>query len=419
MVIKRPRFSVLIPAFNGMPFLGHTVETVLSSGSESFELIVSDDRSKDGSIEFLTGLQDPRLQVLQTPPGSSFSMVDHWEWLLGHARGDWITFLGQDDGIQAHFFELATRLADRAEELGIRTIAAQRAEFVWPSKAEGPLSVSLRDPSSSWISCRQSNRRALLALLSLRSYHFLPQMYTNSLWEKGLIDDVRRLQGGSFFTCHPQDANIAAAAVRMEEEYLYSGLSLGWVGTSKKSAGLAIAHFSAPVSPETESLATEYARSVRSSKISYPDWAGDFAMGENAIYFWQALLKTRGLAMKSSDRILDSSAFITVLLAFALARHRVAAWSSIKREQYSSIAKLNHVSYQLVVLFALLVRGGFALALNIRKAFRAVSGLMRRGGKLKNWTVLEVSDFSEVIPLAQEFGAKTAEEIALLFRKEG
>lgn len=419
MGIQRPRFSVLIPAFNGMPFLGHTVETVLSSGSESFELIVSDDRSRDGGLEFLTGLKDPRLQVIQTPPGSSLAMVEHWEWLLGHAHGDWITFLGQDDGLQGHFFDLATRLADRAEKLGIRTIAAQRAEFFWPREAEGPLSVSLRDPSSSWISRRQSNRHAMLALLSLRSYHFLPQMYTNSLWQKSLIEDVRRLQGGSFFTCHPQDANIAAAAVRLEEEYLYSGLSLGWVGTSKKSAGLAIAHFSARVSPETESLATEYAKSVRSSKISYPDWAGDFAMGENAIYFWQALRQTRRLALKPLDRILMSSAFVTVMLACSLARHRVAAWSSVKREQYSGIAKLNHASYQLVIFFALLVRGGFVLALNIRKVFRAVTGFMRGGEKLKDWKVLEVSDLSEVIPLVQGFGARTDGEIALPFSKEG
>lgn len=402
-----------------MPFLTHTVGNVLSSRSESFELIVSDDRSRDGGLEFLIGLKDPRLQVLQTPSGSSFSMVEHWEWLLGHARGDWITFLGQDDCLQGHFVELATRLTDRAEELGIRTIAAQRAEFVWPGETEGDLSVSLRDPSGSWISRRQSSRHALLALLSLQSYHFLPQMYTNSLWQKGLIEDVRRLQGGSFFTCHPQDANIAAAAVRLEEKYLYSGLSLGWVGTSKKSAGLAIAHAAAPFSPETENLATEYAKSVRSSKISYPDWAGDFAMGENAIYFWQALRKTRGLAVKSLDRVLDSSAFATVLLSFSLARHRVAAWSPAKREQYSNITEQNNVSYQLVISLALLVRAGFVLALNIRKAFRALIGLMCGTGTSRNWTILKVSELSEVVPLVQKFGAKTGYEIGLPFPKEG
>lgn len=114
-----------------------------------------------------------------------------------------------------------------------------------------------------------------------------------------------------------------------------------------------------------------------------------------------------------------SSAFVTVMLACSLARHRVAAWSSVKREQYSGIAKLNHASYQLVIFFALLVRGGFVLALNIRKVFRAVTGFMRGGEKLKDWKVLEVSDLSEVIPLVQGFGARTDGEIALPFSKEG
>lgn len=412
-----PRFSILVPAFNGMPFLRHTVETALAAGSDSFELVVSDDHSKDGGLEFLAGLRDPRLRVLQTPESSSFSMVEHWEWLLGHARGDWIMFLGQDDGLQSHFFELATRLADHAEELGLRTIAAQRAEFVWPIEAEGSLSVSLRDPSRASISRRSYSRHALLALFSLHSYHFLPQMYTNSLWQKSLIDDVRRLQGGVVFTCHPQDANIAALGARLEKEYLYSELSLGWVGTSKKSAGLAIAQFSAPASRETESLATEYAASVRSSPIRYPKWAGDFEMGENGIYFWQALRKTHFLGRTPLDRVLGSSSFITALLTFSLARHRVASWSPQKRKQYWVVAKRNKVSYELVVFLALIVRATFVLVLNARGALRLLRGVLRGAGKPKHWTSLEVSDFSEVLPSVRKFGAAGVDEIAFMFAK--
>jgi hypothetical protein len=419
MEIIRPRFSVLVPAFSGMPFLRHTVETVLAAESDSFELVVSDDRSKDGGLEFLTGLQDPRLQVLETPPGSSFSMVEHWEWVLGHARGEWVMFLGQDDGLQGHFFDLAARLADCAEELGLRTIAAQRAEFVWPTESEGRLSVSLRDPSRASIYLRRSNRQALLALLSLRSYHFLPQMYTNSLWQRSLIDDVRQSQGGAFFTCHPQDANIAAAAVRLDEEYLYSGLSLGWVGTSRKSAGLAIARFSASASPEAESLATEYAQSVKSSEILYPDWAGDFKMGENAIYFWQALRNTSSLGPTSLDRVLASRAFLSLVLAFSLARHPVGAWSPGKRRQYRTISRRNRVPYQPVIFLALLVRVGFLLGLNARGTLRSIRGALRGVKKSGYWTRLDVTDLAGVLPAVQKFGARADVELGLFWPEKG
>lgn len=421
MESNSPRFSILVPAFKGMPFLQYTIHSVLVASSQDFELVVSDDRSDDGTLEFLSGIVDPRLRVLQTPAGSSFSMVEHWEWLLSQACGDWVMFLGQDDGLQSHFFELATHLANRAEKLGLRTIAAQRAEFVWPGDGDGDgeagaeAHVELRDPSRPLITRRSLERGALVALLSLRSYHFLPQMYTNSLWRMSLIREVRQLQDGVFFTCHPQDANIAALGVRLEKEYLYSGISLGWVGTSKKSAGLAIAQSLNPISSEAANLAREYAQSVKTSAITYPSWAGDFEMGENAIYFWQALRNTHSVGSTPLDRLIVSVPFVTLMLSFALARHRVGTWTQEKLIQYRSIARQNRVPYGILVFLARLIRGGFVSFLTLRSALRRARGFFRGDGKSRHWTREGASDLPEVLPLVQAVGARAYNKINLLF----
>lgn len=403
--------SILVPAFNGMPFLQYAVQSALSQRSGDFELVVSVDRSEDGSIEFLSRIDDSRLRVLETPVGSSYSMTEHWEWLLRQARGEWVMFLGQDDGLQSHFFELAFRLINKAQKLNLRLIAAQRAEFVWPYVGEKKPVASFRDPSREIISCHSLNLRALYALLSLRSYHFLPQMYTNSLWKMSLIEEVRGLQGGAFFTCHPQDANIAALGVRLEKKFLFSGFSLGWVGVSERSAGLAVAESLNPASPTRARIAQDYTASVEKSPIVYPTWAGEFEMGENAIYFWQALRSTRNVGSTPLEKLFDSVFFITVMLAFSLARHRVSSWTTDKLKQYRSFARRNRVPYGLVIFLSGLVRLGFFAFITLRSGFRNIVGFFGDVGKTGQWRRVAVSSMSEVIPLVQDAGSKTHYEL--------
>lgn len=307
MNIKPPKYSIIIPTCNGETYLPTCIETIISQDYSDYELIISDDHSTDGTRTFLETLEHPNINIVYPP--ESMSMTEHWEWALSHAKGEWQIFVGQDDGLQAYFFQLADRLTSEAKEKGLRTIMSSRAYFFWKGceYVYGDIAVSYYAENK--IKIHNFKYQALKALLGLQDYFELPQMYTTALFHKNLLDEARSKQGGKVFSCHPQDANLAAIACSLEKKYLKSYIPLGWVGSSPKSAGMAISDAKSSISnkgmlEESEQLKKDYLKKISKSKLTYHEWAGDFSFGSAALYFWQALLMTAHLRTKNiNDKI--------------------------------------------------------------------------------------------------------------------
>ena len=61
-----PRFSIIIPCFNGEPYLGQAIESCLAQTAQDVEVIVVDDGSTDGSAETAqtAARTDRRVRVL-------------------------------------------------------------------------------------------------------------------------------------------------------------------------------------------------------------------------------------------------------------------------------------------------------------------------------------------------------------------
>ena len=55
--------SVILPVYNGLPFLKASVESVLQQTHPDFQFFIVDDRSDDGSADYLRTLNDPRVQL--------------------------------------------------------------------------------------------------------------------------------------------------------------------------------------------------------------------------------------------------------------------------------------------------------------------------------------------------------------------
>lgn len=93
----RPRISIVIPVRNRGATLSATLETCTTQAFADFEVIVSDNQSHDNTIAVVEGCADPRVRLVKTP--ASLAMTDNFEFALRHARGDYILFIGGDDGL--------------------------------------------------------------------------------------------------------------------------------------------------------------------------------------------------------------------------------------------------------------------------------------------------------------------------------
>ena len=66
-VAETPRVSVVMPVYNAMPYLDIAVESILGQTYQSFEFVILDDASTDGSTQRLRewAKRDPRIRMLE------------------------------------------------------------------------------------------------------------------------------------------------------------------------------------------------------------------------------------------------------------------------------------------------------------------------------------------------------------------
>lgn len=95
--MRVPKVSVLIPVFNGEPFLVECLESILAQDFTDFEILLADDHSKDGSLELLKRYadKDPRLRFWKNP--KNLGLTGNFNRCLSEARGEYIKYVLQDD----------------------------------------------------------------------------------------------------------------------------------------------------------------------------------------------------------------------------------------------------------------------------------------------------------------------------------
>jgi glycosyltransferase involved in cell wall biosynthesis len=353
VINSKPKYSVIVPVRNGGKYLPHCVDTIISQGFDNYELIISDDHSIDNTPDYLREIVHPNIKVIYPPTG--LSMTEHWEWALSHAIGDWLIFVGQDDGLQPIFFSLAEILTSIAAKKKVRSIMSQRAYFFWPGCEAIYGNVAVKYRAAAKIKLLNCRYQALLSLLGFQTYFELPEMYTTSLFSKELIEEAKEKNFGKLLITHPQDANLAAIACSLDRHYLMSYIPLGWVGSSPKSAGMAVSMDSAILGStralnDAESVRKDYYSKMENSRLKIHPLAGEFSFGSGAVYFWNALLQTDYLRKPLINRLLLSNLFKTVMLAGVLAdvRHQKKLNRSNRMRLLKDIIEINRCNYSLI-----------------------------------------------------------------------
>ena len=90
-----PRVSVVVPVYNGGPYLREALDSVLAQRDADLELVIADGGSTDGSPMVIEQVRqaDPRVRVVDGAPGAAAN----WTAVTQQARGDFVKLLCQDD----------------------------------------------------------------------------------------------------------------------------------------------------------------------------------------------------------------------------------------------------------------------------------------------------------------------------------
>ena len=84
-----------MPTRNRAQLLPFALDSALAQTYGNIEIIISNNASTDATDSFLSQVKDPRVRVVRTEAVLPFH--EHWRFLLGHANGNYVVFLCDDD----------------------------------------------------------------------------------------------------------------------------------------------------------------------------------------------------------------------------------------------------------------------------------------------------------------------------------
>ena len=140
-----PIVSVLMPVYNGMPYLPLAVESILNQKFENFELIIVNDCSTDNSTEYLNSLQDNRIIRIDNEfnSGICYSLQRGLET----ATGKYVARLDSDDVAYPERFNIQVKFLENDLSYGLIgsscRIINENGEPI-PSKIEGFDDIAIR-----------------------------------------------------------------------------------------------------------------------------------------------------------------------------------------------------------------------------------------------------------------------------------
>jgi glycosyltransferase involved in cell wall biosynthesis len=104
-----PQVSIIIASYNHAPFVGETIQSVLDQSFQDFEIIVTDDASKDGTPDVVRRFADPRIsmEVFLTNRGEAVAT----NAAIRRSKGEFVCILHSDD------YFLPKKLAKQVEFL--------------------------------------------------------------------------------------------------------------------------------------------------------------------------------------------------------------------------------------------------------------------------------------------------------------
>lgn len=229
-MMEHPLVTVIIPTRDRPDTLLHCLRTVCSQKNDRLEIIVSDNAGDERTREVIASFSDSRLRHIR--PEGRLGMSEHWEFALSHASGEWVTIVGDDDGLMPGAISRLLHLA--SGNLGIRAISSQTCRYVWPSEG-APSKLVVRTGDGAEI--RRSSPWLQKVVDGKAEFTSLPFLYTGGWLRADLVREIKEKSGGVFFRSIIPDVYSAIAAASVTDEYLYVWGPLAIAGMSSHSNG--------------------------------------------------------------------------------------------------------------------------------------------------------------------------------------
>jgi len=233
----KPKFTIVMPTRERSETLRYALRTCLNQRYEPLEIIVSDNASRDDTRAVVESFGDPRIRYVNT--GRRVSMSRNWEFALSHVTGDFVTYVGDDDGL------LPNAVADVAMLIAkhdARALSWNKSQYCWPNHPLPDHPGLLSIPLTSRLFVCDAHQFAVDCARLWTSYHQGPSLY-NAFVSVPVIHAIRQKTDGVFFHSVIPDAYSSIAIASGLKSYLYSSRPFSVNGASGASNGANTANY--------------------------------------------------------------------------------------------------------------------------------------------------------------------------------
>jgi len=92
---ENKKISICMTTYNGMRFLKEQIDSILNQSVPADEIIIADDCSNDGTLEYIKSINDQRIIIIESK--NNLGVIKTIERAIYKATGDYIFLCDQDD----------------------------------------------------------------------------------------------------------------------------------------------------------------------------------------------------------------------------------------------------------------------------------------------------------------------------------
>jgi len=112
-------FSVVLPVRNGGEYIKDCVNSILAQTYPHFNLIILDNCSTDGTLDWLNSLQNKKIIIY--PSDISLTIEQNWARVTTIEKMEFMTLIGHDDLLYPNFLETINNLINEHPTAGLYT----------------------------------------------------------------------------------------------------------------------------------------------------------------------------------------------------------------------------------------------------------------------------------------------------------
>ncbi|MEM0952922.1 MAG: glycosyltransferase family A protein [Pseudomonadota bacterium] len=231
--MSSPKFSILLPTRDRPATFKYALATIAAQAGDDFEIVVADNASGPAIKEAVDRIDS--CPVIYTRSDEILTMVDNWERGLAMCNGEYVTVLGDDDGLMPSCLSIARRFIEQTSQ---KLLNWRCHSYWWPDTIvefqRNKLYVSYTPDISGNI---VSSRDVLKAFYKNQvGFGELPMIY-NSFIHRDILEETK-LRWGRFLPLpHVPDVASGILNLALTESYAVCQRPLAIRANSGKSNG--------------------------------------------------------------------------------------------------------------------------------------------------------------------------------------